>query len=218
MSRRILYLHTLLQRDNNELTRKVYEAQKQNPTNGDFSEIVQKDLQYLSDHLTEHYIKTKSKEALKTEVKALISKKALEYLSQKQADHTKTKDIMYTELKTQGYIISSLFSNEEVSILFSLRSKMIKTKANFPSNQQNLLCPLCQKHTDEQKHIMHCDIITEQFTSKYASRNTCTYSDIFSEDINKQKEVAYLFVKLLEIREMILESNTAPTQAPLQRC
>ena len=62
------------------------------------------------------------------------------------------------------------------------------------------------------------DIITKQFNSQYASRNTCTYSDIFSEDINKQKEVTHLYVKLFEIREMILESNIAPTQAPIQRC
>ena len=63
-SRRILYLQVLLQREDNELTKKIYETQKENPSKGDFSELVNSDLKYLSDHLTESYIKSRSSAAL----------------------------------------------------------------------------------------------------------------------------------------------------------
>ena len=42
-SRRIMYLHNILQKDGSELIRKVYEAQKDNPTPGDFCELVRDD-------------------------------------------------------------------------------------------------------------------------------------------------------------------------------
>ena len=216
MSRRILYLKVLLQRDDDELTKKIYETQKENPSNGDFSELVQADLKYLSDHLTESYVRSKSLESLKTEIKTLIRKKAFEYLTSKQTKHSKIKNIKYSELKTQHYVVSPIFTNEEVSVLYALRSRMIQTKVNFLSKHQNLQCPLCQSHTDDQQHIMHCNEISKQFTSKYTSRNNCTYSDIFSDDVHKQKEIAHLFVKLLKIRETCLEhqnSNATPSNS-----
>ena len=36
--RRIMYLHNILNRDKEELVRRIYETQKQNPTKGDFIE------------------------------------------------------------------------------------------------------------------------------------------------------------------------------------
>ena len=82
-SRRILYLQTLLQRDNSELTKKIYQTQKENPLSGDFAELVQNDLSSLSAHLTDSYIESKNKESLKTEIKPLIHQKALKYLFNK---------------------------------------------------------------------------------------------------------------------------------------
>ena len=43
-SRRIMYLHNILKKNENELIRKIYETQKQNPTPGDFSELVRNDI------------------------------------------------------------------------------------------------------------------------------------------------------------------------------
>ena len=40
-SRRLMYLHCILQRSKEELVRKVYDAQKENTTAGDFCELVE---------------------------------------------------------------------------------------------------------------------------------------------------------------------------------
>ena len=45
--RRINYLKHILSRDSEELIRKVYSAQKEDPTNGDFAKLVTKDLELL---------------------------------------------------------------------------------------------------------------------------------------------------------------------------
>ena len=208
MSRRILYLQTLLQRDNSELTKKIYQTQKENPLSGDFAELVQNDLSSLSAHLTDSYIESKNKESLKTEIKALIHQKALKYLFNKQRSHSKIKDIKYTKIQPQEYILSPIFTNDEVSILFALRSRMIKVNANFPTGDLNNLCPLCKEAKDDQQHILKCQIIQENYNSEYVSRQISYYEDIFSEDIFKQKEIATLYIELLKIRENIMSQSS----------
>ena len=42
-SRRCLYLQTLIQRDNEELTKIIYNAQRNNPSKGDWIEMIQND-------------------------------------------------------------------------------------------------------------------------------------------------------------------------------
>ena len=56
-SRRILYLQTILHRSSEELTKRVYEAQKTNTVKGDFFELVLKDMDIV-EGFTEEYIKS----------------------------------------------------------------------------------------------------------------------------------------------------------------
>ena len=52
--RRILYLQTILHRDQNELIKKVYLAQKEDPIEGDFCQLVQKDFQLIDCQLEDN--------------------------------------------------------------------------------------------------------------------------------------------------------------------
>ena len=54
--RRILYLHGIIQRSDGELVKKVYLVQKADPTDGDFCQLVAKDLQMIDLQMTEHQI------------------------------------------------------------------------------------------------------------------------------------------------------------------
>ena len=44
-SRRLMYLHHILRRDDKELIKRVYNAQKENITKGDFAEQVKRDME-----------------------------------------------------------------------------------------------------------------------------------------------------------------------------
>merc|ERR1712240_960249 len=50
-SRRIMYLHTILSRSRNELTRRVYNVQKEIETKGDFYHLVRKDFEMINEAL-----------------------------------------------------------------------------------------------------------------------------------------------------------------------
>ena len=65
---------------------------------------------------------------------------AFKELKTEQASHSKVKAIIYGNFEAQRYLKSSLFSNEDVSILSNLRSHTTKTiRANFKNDKS---CPL----------------------------------------------------------------------------
>ena len=68
-SRRILYLHTILQKDRNEMIQKIFEAQKIKPSPGDFIELVKNDLETIGLKITEEDIRKISKHKFKKIVK-----------------------------------------------------------------------------------------------------------------------------------------------------
>ena len=89
---------------------------------------------------------------------------------------------------------SSLFSNNEVNLSFALRSRNIDCKANFRNGNINILCQLCFESEDDQPHIMKCKILNQLFKSEEMFYESVEYSNIFSEDIRKQKVVTWSFI------------------------
>ena len=52
-SRKIMYLHNILTREDSELVKRIYTAQRNNPTNGYFVEMVSSDLELIDETLDE---------------------------------------------------------------------------------------------------------------------------------------------------------------------
>ena len=94
-----------------------------------------------------------------------------------------------------------MINNHEVSLLFALRTKTVKDfKVNTPSVFRNdIMCPLCGKYEDSQEHCLSC----EKLPSNTNFSNL--YSDIFSNDIQKQVKITHNFLVILEERQQILE-------------
>ena len=73
-----MYLQTILKRPDDELTKRVYNCQKKNPIEGDWCQLVRKDMESLS--TTEEEIKEESNISYKTKVKHKINKFTLSAL------------------------------------------------------------------------------------------------------------------------------------------
>ena len=67
--RRVNYFKTITEKDTKELVRKVLEAQKLNPTNGDFIKLVEQDMKELG--TTYEEIISKNKLELKAQIKKM---------------------------------------------------------------------------------------------------------------------------------------------------
>jgi hypothetical protein len=144
-SRRMVYLKTILNRNDEELTKRIYNQQKLDPTSGDFYLLVKEDFNSINEVLDENEIKKVTEKVHKDSIKKKVKLAAFNYLTEIQQSHSKVKDILYENLAVQKYMVSPLFDNDEVNTLHALRSRMVECKANFKQKflNDNLLCQLC---------------------------------------------------------------------------
>ena len=200
IGRRLMFLWTILQKDSNELVRKVYEAQKLFPIKDDFINQIREDCDNIGLEWDENSIKNLKKTRFKEIVKSKLRNSAHTYLLEKKEKLSKL-DHLSSDYSLKDYLTSHKLSIKEKQILFKLRTRMIDVKANYPSMyKQELFCSLCEsKSIENQQHLLDCPSL---------KINSCTqiqYSDMFSENIEKQIEAAKHWNNVLKIREIKLK-------------
>ena len=166
-TRRTIYLQTLLKRNDGEVTKQVLLAQIEEPFKGDFVQLVEEDLKSIKFPINYDLVKKLPTEKFKNLIKKKFKALALEHLLILKENHSKVKDIKYSELKPQEYLLSNLFTNKDTELLFNLRTKTNKNfKANFPSlHQRGLSCPLlCWTDQeiaphDTQENLLECQTL-----------------------------------------------------------
>ena len=156
----------------------------------------------------------------KENIKSKIRLAAFDNLKDTQQSHSKVRNIHYDKLEVQKYMVSPLFSNTEVNLLHALRSRSTECKANQKQKyvHTNLLCTLCEQEVDDQPHLMRCTELVNKLRTEELATGKIMYDDIFSSDVNKQKEITSLYLKLFKIRSRILEDNNsqeAPSTTPM---
>ena len=115
--RRMIYLQVILKRDNNELLKREYLAQKLNPIQGDYSKLVIDDYSKINQEINEDAIIAMSEFQYKKIIKKHIKQAEFEHLKDIQKSHSKVRDIEYDKFMTQPYLTSSTFSNSEAITL-----------------------------------------------------------------------------------------------------
>ena len=175
---------------------------------------------HYDDNMEDYVVQTQKK-VFKRFIKNLAKNATFQALTNMQQSHTKVKDIKYNELKSQEYLTSGIFTNEEISILSSLRSHTLRTiKCNFKHLYVgNLNCPLLctpegkTPYDDTQKHLIACNIILGSLSvgQKTIAVNTIKYEDIYSENIYKQKAIVSLVIQCINIRNSLLENSKRST-------
>ena len=125
-SHRIMYLHNIQNRSEGELVRRVYTAQKNNPTRGDFIELVKQVFQDFCEPFYEEAILLENKNTFKSCIKKKIKETVFTKLKDIQKSHSKIRDIKYEKFKIQPYLSSFLLTTDMTKILFNMRSLMTK--------------------------------------------------------------------------------------------
>ena len=210
-----MYLQNILTRDKEELIRRVYEAQKSNPTHGDFIVLVKKDLEDINEPFDEDKFTSLNRIQLKTHIRNKIRQLVFDDLKLQQMTHSKIRDIQYSQFKIQPYLKSHNFTPEMAGLLFSLRSSMIRNiKQNFSSSyQHNLKCKMiCNDSNaiDSQFHLLNCTVLRMLLSEEERKRATSVkYDDIFGS-LKEQREAVVILSRLLEVREAQLEEDSLP--------
>merc|ERR1712079_297452 len=121
------------------------------------------DLESLGLNLTFDNIARMSQDDLKNRVKMAVISKAYTYLTEMQQKHSKSMNLVYSELKLQDYLCSdrSARSISDKARLFQIRSRMLDLKSNFKVGKENILCTLCDgTNKESQPHLLVCEALT----------------------------------------------------------
>ena len=113
--RRIMFLHYILNEDQESLICRFYKAQVKNPTLNDWSVTVENDLKELGISQSNEEIKTLKKEKFAEIVKQAVEESALQFLSSVKLKHTKVLHIVHTKLYTQEYLKPNKVHNINLS-------------------------------------------------------------------------------------------------------
>ena len=205
-SKRLNYLNHIHKIKEHELLKRVFYAQKKNPSKGDWYKLVQDDLDQFN--IKESVLAIQTKQEAKRYIKQKVYMEALKYLKDKQSKHKKIEHLYYKALEVQDYIKSKKVNDKEAVTLVALRSKTVRQiKENFHAHYtDDNMCPLCDKFEDTQKHCMECEKLG---TVKSKFSEHIQYSHI-NGNVEQQQEVAALYVALLEAREGILQDSSLP--------
>ena len=203
-SRRINYLYNILNKPDSELIKRVYEAQKLKTTKGDWIELIKRDFELIEEDFDEDFIKETTKYIFKKFVKTKITKAAFKYLESIKNGHSKIRDIKYNKLEVQPYILSDELSNEEISSMFAVRSRMTNVKRNFINKfNQNLSCTLGCEVEENQEHLLDCKFLIDKLEDKSILAE-CEYSEVFG-NIDQQIKMCKIFSKILKIKEELVD-------------
>ena len=104
----------------------MYEAKKNDPTPGDFVELLAGDFYLIKKKQNDLEIAMTSTSSYKQTIKSLIKAACFQ-----QKQHWKVKNIQYANLETQKYMVSPLFLNEYVNQLHALRSRSTDCKNDY---------------------------------------------------------------------------------------
>ena len=127
----MIYLQTILKRDEEEITKRIFREQLKNPCPGDFIELIKDDFKLINKTYSENFILA-SGPTYSTFVKKQIREAAFKHLVTFQKGHSKVMDIEYEKFATQNYLVSPTFSNTDVSLLAALRSHTLRgIRCNF---------------------------------------------------------------------------------------
>ena len=94
----------ILNRDDEELVKEVYNAQKDNPADGDYCKLVDADSTAVKLQLTESQILSMKEKAYKDKVKTTVRNAAFNNLLQQKVSHSKMDNIQYSKLQLQKYL------------------------------------------------------------------------------------------------------------------
>ena len=203
-NRRILFLQYILQQDKESLILKFFNAQNQNPLKGDWVLQVLQDLTDFEIKMTFEEIQSTSKYSFKCLVKKAMQTKAFEWLEIEKDKLSKVKNVNFSKLQIQDYLLPNSLEMKQQKLLFQLRTSMVELKSNFKRKHNDNLCPICHKDGDDQPHLLQCSELINGM-NLLSEKEIILHEDIFSEIVEKQARVTRLFESLFNLRKKLLK-------------
>ena len=190
------HLHYILQQPEGSLLSRMYLAQVQNPTKGDWASEVAKIVENFELNLSLHQIKHMKENKFKSLTKKQARKTAFRYLDNKLKGGNKGCNIIYNSLEMATYLQPNCqLSVQDKIEMFSIRSEMNDLPYNFGRKENCQQCCLTQM---DNEHILNCPVLNE-------SPHELKYSNILNGSLRQQVEVFKKIQENAAKRKILLE-------------
>ena len=210
MSRRLNFLHYILNEDENSLIFTFFMAQLEQPSRQDWCQTVIEDLKTLKINLTLNELRNLEKSKFKKLIKDKIEEEALKYLNSVKAKHSKVLHIKHSKMMVQDYLRpEDTISINEAKFLFLLRTRMLDVRANFEGKYKDLMCPACKLVEDTQHHLIECSKLSDDDLVEKLPE----YNDLFGDDlepkVNTSRIIRMKFQRRKEFDKKTSQTNLA---------
>ena len=204
MKRRILFLHHILNENENSMMHKFLMAQMKSRNKKDWIYQVTDDLAKLNIDQNLEKLKLMKKSNLKMLVDKLIREYAFNELSKMKANHSKVKSIKHKNLEMQKYLKSSelKIKQDEAQEIFRLRCRVTDVKKNFKGRFENLECNFCDEE-ETQKHILECNVLNNKRNENKNDEKIPEYEEILKDNAKNQIKITKIFMENMEIRKKL---------------
>ena len=205
MSRRLNFLHYILNEEESSLIFNFFLAQLEQPSRQDWCHTVTEDLKTLKMNLKLSEIRKLTKATFKKMVKDKIEEEALKYLNDIKARHSKVRHIEHTKMKMQDYLRpEDTISIDEAKFLFQLRTRMLDVRKNYEGKYKDLMCPVCNLVEDTQPHLIECLKLSDNDLVDKVPE----YNDLFGKDLKTKVKTSRILRRRYQKRKEI-ESKQA---------
>ena len=184
-----MFLHHILQQNQESLLYRFFNAQMNKPSNRDWVSSVLEDMEDLEIDLEIEDIrnmpKVKFKEYINEKVKEAAFKYLLNRKSSRNSDRAKGKLLEYSDLEMSEYLtpLDQDISINERKWLFQCRVEDIDLNTNRKWNNESPDCMNCPNTVLDQRHLLECKYLTgKNEIISYIP----TYEDLFRGDIEDQ--------------------------------
>ena len=162
---------------------------------------LKKDFEYIKEDVNKKEAFEKSKYEYKMHIKKKVRDQVFTELKVTQDTHSKVREIQNKKFKIQEYMITPHLTNQEVSLLFSVRKRTLRTVVN--NFGKKIYCVLGCSVLKNQEHWLVC-------SQTLSNKNTeVVYSDLYGS-LEKQVQLVKLY-SLLETEREALTLREAPS-------
>ena len=209
LGRKFMFLWTLLNKSEEELAKRVFNAQSMIMRKNSWVDVIKKDLIRCKIDLSFNQIASYSKTRFKLLVKKKIFECSQDYLFDIQQKHSKTRNLVLSD-KIKPYLISPNISLVLKQTIFKLKCRVEHVKTNYKSMYSNdLTCLFCgdPNSVDSLEHYIESCFHFKTDQRFHSKIKGVKYVDLF-HDVDAQVRVAKLWIEIEEQRKII--QNTRP--------
>ena len=201
MRRKLGFLQYILKQEKDSMIFNVLKVTSENSVKNDFVFTCKKYLETLNINLTFDEIAKMSKFNFNKILKERMRIAAFSYLENQQSKQEKIKEIKYSKLEIQEYLIHGDRNPKVSKLIYQARGQILDIKMQKKWKFNDKLCSGCNLKEESGQEILDCKNLG-------GNKENLSYNMFFSELASEQLVVGNTLMKKLKIREKLREEVT----------